>query len=129
MVRGTIQNVQHHLGVTLPEDIFTSANWATAHADLHWANLRGPQLSVLDWESWRPAFAGYDLATLYCNSLLHPPTAENIREMPELRTHSGHLALLSAICRYLWVAGNGSDWDLLEGPLRTEGAAILAELT
>lgn len=70
-------------------------------------------MCILDWESWRPMFAGYDLATLYCNSLLHPATGRRIRDMPELHTHSGNLALLSAICRYLWIVGEGSDWDPL----------------
>lgn len=26
--------------------------WTTAHADLNWANMTGPQLWILDWEDW-----------------------------------------------------------------------------
>ena len=44
-------------------------------------------------------------------------------------TRSGHLALLSAICRYLRVVGEGSDWDLLEPHLRAEAATVLSKLT
>ena len=128
-VNTTIRGVNHHFGTTLPEKIFADIQWATAHADLHWGNLRHPQACILDWESWRPMFAGYDLATLYCASLLHPSTARRIRDMPELGTRSGHIAMLSAICRYLSIAGEGSDWDLLEPHLRTEGNSILSELT
>ncbi|GAA3561751.1 hypothetical protein GCM10022222_51920 [Amycolatopsis ultiminotia] len=128
-VESTTRGVREHFGVTLPADVFTEVTWTTAHADLHWGNLRRPDLCILDWESWRPEFAGYDFATLYCSSLLHSPTAERIRAMPELQTRSGHLALLSAISRYLRIAGGGSDYDLLEPHLRAEAQAILADLT
>jgi hypothetical protein len=103
--------------------------WATAHADLHWGNLRGPTLCILDWESWRPAPAGYDAATLYCNSLPHPPTAHRVRAMPVLGTRSSQIALLFAICRYLWVIGEGSDLDRIEGHLGAEGSDIVTRLT
>lgn len=128
-VRYTINGVHHHFGIALTDDTFTGLRWATAHADLHWGNLRGPQLSILDWESWRPAPAGYDAATLYCNSLLHPPTVQQIRAMPALNTRSGHIALLFAICRYLWVIGEGSDLDHAEEHLRSAGTDILTRLT
>ncbi|WP_329791942.1 hypothetical protein V1227_08370 [Lentzea sp. DG1S-22] len=127
-VASTIRGVEHHFSITLSEDVFSDVRWTTAHADLHWANLSRPQMCILDWESWRPMFAGYDLATLYCNSLLHPATARRIRDMPELHTRSGHLALLSAICRYLWIVGEGSDWDLLEPHLRSEAEPILSSV-
>lgn len=127
-VRYTISGVREHFGVTLIKDTFVGLEWATAHADLHWGNLRGPKLCILDWESWRPAPAGYDAATLYCNSLLHQPTARRVRAMPVLQTRSGHIALLFAICRYLWVIGEGSDLDRIEGKLRAEGSDILSRL-
>ncbi|MBB1153537.1 aminoglycoside phosphotransferase [Amycolatopsis dendrobii] len=127
-VNYTIRGVREHFGITLSPEVFTDVEWTTAHADLHWGNLRKPQLCILDWESWRPAFAGYDLATLYCNSLLHPPTARRIRDMPELQTRSGRLALLSAICRYLSIMGSGSDWDLLDDYLRAEAETLLPKL-
>jgi hypothetical protein len=122
----TINGVREHFGVTLSEDVFTGLTWTTAHADLHWGNLRGPELCILDWESWRPAPAGYDAATLYCTSLLHPPTAQRIRALPVLHTPNGRLALLAAICRYLWTIGDGSDLDRLEPRLRAEGTEILS---
>jgi hypothetical protein len=124
----TINGVHEHFGVTLTEDSFTGLTWTTAHADLHWGNLRGPDLCILDWESWRPAPAGYDAATLYCTSLLHPPTAHRVRPLPVLNTPSGQIALLSAICRYLWTIGEGSDLDELEPHLRARGSAIVARL-
>lgn len=72
--------VREHFGITLHQAALAEITWTTAHADLHWGNITGPGLCILDWESWRPAPAGYDAATLYCNSLLHPPTAQRIRE-------------------------------------------------
>lgn len=127
-VRYTINGVREHFGVTLTEGTFAGLEWATAHADLHWGNLRGPTLCILDWESWRPAPAGYDAATLYCNSLPHQPTARRVRALPVLETHSGHIALLFAICRYLWVTGEGSDLDRIEEQLRAAGSDILSRL-
>ncbi|MGH3550400.1 MAG: phosphotransferase [Pseudonocardiaceae bacterium] len=67
-VQYTVNGVQEHFDVELPSEMFADLEWTTAHADLHWGNLRGPQLCILDWESWRPAPAGYDMATLYWNS-------------------------------------------------------------
>lgn len=129
MVDYIVRSTRNHFGVDLPEKVFAGLEWTTAHADLHWGNLRGPELCILDWESWRPAPAGYDLATLYCNSLLHQPTAARIREMTPLQSRSGQIALLSAIGRYLWVVGEGSEIDGLEPQLRTEGEEILERLT
>jgi hypothetical protein len=31
--------------------------WATAHADLNWANMTGPQLWILDWEDFGTAIS------------------------------------------------------------------------
>lgn len=124
----TVNGVRAHLGIELPAEVFAGLEWTTAHADLHWGNLRGPKLCILDWESWRPAPAGYDAATLYCNSLLHPPTARRLRAMPVLETYSGQIALLFAIVRYLWVVGEGSDIDQLDDPLRAEATEILSSL-
>lgn len=127
-VRYTINGARQHFDVALEAEAFTDLTWATAHADLHWGNLRGPDLCVLDWESWRPAPAGYDVATLYCNSLPHPPTAHRVRAMPVLNTRDGQFALLSAICRYLNTAGEGSDLDYLEDQLRAEADTVLVNL-
>lgn len=127
-VQYTVNGVRAHFDVELPEETFADLEWATAHADLHWGNLRGPQLCILDWESWRPAPAGYDAATLYCTSLLHPSTARRLRARPVFDTRSGQIALLFAIVRYLWVVGEGSDIDQLYEPLHTAAGEVLATL-
>lgn len=127
-VRYTRDGVHEYFGVDLGSEVFADLTWTTAHADLHWGNLRGPDLCILDWESWRPAPAGYDLATLYCTSLLHPPTARRLHDTPELATRTGQIALLYAICRYLNTAGDGSDLDELQPKLHAEGQTILDSL-
>jgi phosphotransferase family enzyme len=127
-VQYTINGARAHLDIELPDEIFAGLEWTTAHADLHWGNLRGPELCILDWESWRPAPAGYDVATLYCTSLLHPSTAERLRARPVFTTRSGQIALLFAIVRYLWVVGEGSDIDQLDQPLRVAASQALASL-
>lgn len=127
-VRYTIDGVRAHFDVELPGETFAGLEWTTAHADLHWGNLRGPELCILDWESWRPAPAGYDAATLYCTSLLHRPTADRLRALPVFTTRTGQVALLFAIVRYLWVVGEGSDIDQLDRPLRVAADQTLALL-
>lgn len=126
-LRYTTNGVREHFGVTLDQAALTGITWTTAHADLHWGNINGPELCILDWESWRRAPAGYDAATLYCNSLLHPPTAQRIRQIfrPVLDTHSGHVALLFAVCRYLWTVDEGGEYETLGEPLRKLGAEMI----
>lgn len=129
-VRFTINGVWKHFDVRLDEEMFTGLTWTTAHADLHWGNLTGPQLCILDWECWRRAPAGYDAATLYCNSLLHPATAERIRHLSgaELDTRSGHIALLFAVCRYLNITDEGDEYEPFATPLRNLGTEVIDRL-
>ena len=61
--------------VEVDRAVFDQVTWTTAHNDLHWGNVTGPELCILDWESWGRAPAGYDASTLLCTSLRHPPTA------------------------------------------------------
>lgn len=91
---------------------------ATAHRDLHWANLTGPELCLLDWEQWGPAPVGYDAATLYCHSLLVPATAAKVHEVfaDVLDSPAGRLAQLSVI-RWMLRRADGGDYSELVLPL------------
>jgi hypothetical protein len=93
-------------------------HWTTAHGDLHWANLMAPQLSILDWEGWGLAPAGYDAATLYCFSLLVPKVAEQVYQTfaDILDTPEGTIAQLYVITRLLRRVDKGDFIDLA-GPL------------
>lgn len=81
----------------------TVTSWCTAHADLHWNNLLGPDLGILDWESWGTGPAGPDAATLYCHSLTHPETAKQVHRVfgDQLDTPDGVRAQLFVITRLL----------------------------
>ncbi|MFI9080577.1 hypothetical protein ACIGW8_29620 [Streptomyces sioyaensis] len=72
--------------------------WTTAHGDLHWANLTGPQLTLMDWEGWGTAPAGYDAANLHLHSLPVPDLAERVRKefSQVLDTPAGRVGELTA---------------------------------
>ncbi|GGV03734.1 hypothetical protein GCM10010211_83760 [Streptomyces albospinus] len=80
--------------------------WTTAHGDLHWANLTGPQLTLLDWEGWGTAPTGYDAANLYLHSLPVPELAERIlKEFTHvLGTPAGLVGELTACTEILQAA-------------------------
>ncbi|MEU5384191.1 hypothetical protein [Kitasatospora cineracea] len=100
--------------------------WTTAHGDLHWANLTGPALTVLDWEGWGIAPAGYDAALLHAHSLLVPETADQVRRRLRhvLDTPAGRFAELVVITELLQTTARGDNLDL-EEPLRRR----LSEIT
>jgi hypothetical protein len=52
--------------------------WATAHGDIHWANLTRPDCWIFDWEAWGRSPQGLDAATLYCFSLMQAETARDV---------------------------------------------------
>jgi hypothetical protein len=90
-------------------------HWVTSHGDLHWANLTTPGLVILDWEQWGLAPYGYDIATLYCHSLLVPETAASIRHRftHMLDSPDGRRAQLLAIARMLSRTRMGDYTDLV----------------
>lgn len=61
-----INNARAHFDVEIDRAVFDHVIWTTAHNDLHWGNVTGPDLFILDWESWGRAPAGYDASTLLC---------------------------------------------------------------
>ncbi|SDT81518.1 hypothetical protein SAMN05216371_6683 [Streptomyces sp. TLI_053] len=99
--------------------------WTTAHGDLHWANLTSPSLTVLDWEGWGVAPAGYDAALLYAYSLLVPDTAAEVRRRLAhiFDNPAGRFAELVVITELLQTITRGDNLDL-EGALRKRLSAI-----
>lgn len=102
--------------------------WATAHGDLHWANLCGPQLQIFDWEGWGLAPVGYDAAMLHNCTLLVPGVAERVRsELADvLHTPTGRFAELVAITELLHSTTRGDNLPLA-GPLRKRASHLLGE--
>ncbi|MFJ3762873.1 hypothetical protein [Streptomyces sp. NPDC090080] len=101
--------------VGIPPPQVTS--WATAHGDLHWANLTDP-LALLDWESWGQAPAGFDGAMLYAYSLLRPDVAARVRAAFLVLGCPDGLAAEAAVCAMLLQTVNRGDNLALEHPLR-----------
>lgn len=80
--------------------------WTTAHGDLHWSNVCGPTLVVLDWETWGRAPVGFDAAMLLVHSLQEPATASRVAEVfgEVLDSEAGRLAQLIAVTQILQAA-------------------------
>ncbi|MEF9904796.1 phosphotransferase [Streptomyces sp. P9-A2] len=89
--------------------------WSTAHGDLHWANLAGPELGILDWEGWGTAPAGYDAALLHAYSVGMPATAERVRRelSTVLDSEGGRFAELVVITELLQSAERGDNLELV----------------
>ncbi|MER6359865.1 hypothetical protein [Kitasatospora sp. NPDC001527] len=115
---------QEYLDRAMPQYLGIPVNttvpaWATAHGDLHWANLTSPTFTVLDWEGWGVAPAGYDAALLHSYSLLVPETSAEVRRRLGhiLDTPSGRFAELVVITELLQSTTRGDNLEL-ERPLR-----------
>lgn len=93
--------------------------WETAHGDLHWQNLFGPELGLLDWELWGRGPAGMDAATLWLFSLRVPDVAARVHAMfaDVLDSADGVRAQLVVAARLLSRIADG-DFPLLATPLR-----------
>ncbi|WP_274036482.1 hypothetical protein [Streptomyces sp. MMBL 11-1] len=81
----------------------------TGHADLHWANLTGAPLVVMDWENWGRLPVGYDLGLLHAYSLAAPATAARIRRefAYVLATDAGRTGELIALGQLLQACSRG----------------------
>ncbi|MEC3995036.1 phosphotransferase [Actinacidiphila sp. DG2A-62] len=82
--------------------------WQCAHGDFHPANLTQDG-TILDWEGFGMAPAGYDAATLYAYSLTAPKTAARIfEEFKILDSPDGRQALLVVATELLQAASRGA---------------------
>jgi hypothetical protein len=103
--------------------------WATAHADLNWANLTGPRLWMLDWEDHGRAPRGLDAANLWFGSLAVPEIADKVYRgrRHDLDSRTGQVMQLFKCAELLAWA---DDRELLYAPARQEAErlrALLAE--
>ncbi|WP_232794847.1 aminoglycoside phosphotransferase family protein [Kitasatospora sp. NRRL B-11411] len=110
-VRTTVRNTwierafPQFLGIPAP----TTIHRATGHGDLHWANLTGPTLTIIDWERWGCVPFGFDVGLLHANSLLDSDTAVRVRyEFRDiLDTPAGRIGELSALAEMLQAVARG----------------------
>ena len=74
----SVERVRAAIAKVFPDADAPIEEWTTAHADLNWANMTGPQLRILDWEDWGRAPRGLDAANLWFSSLTVPGLAEKV---------------------------------------------------
>ncbi|MFG3010078.1 phosphotransferase family protein [Streptomyces cinerochromogenes] len=103
------RSVPRFLGVPSPR----VTDWATAHGDLHLANLTtSPYL--LDWEGFGLAPVGYDAAMLLAYCLLVPDVAQRVRDtFPILDTALGRVAQIIVVTELLQSASRGDHPELM----------------
>lgn len=106
----------------------TITQWATAHANLTWANLTAPHCWLLGWEDWGTAPRGLDPATLLVASLAVPTLTDRIRRefTTDLNSRSGQLVRLALCTELTSRPGRGG---VLHEPARRETRALLDTLT
>ena len=122
---------QERLDWAMPEFLGSALDtrapaWNTAHADIQWSNLTGPDLLILDWERWGLAPAGYDEATLYISSLGTPEVAARVQQAfePTLASVAGRFSQLVVASEFLQGMQRGNNLDL-ERPLRRHVGLLL----
>ncbi|GGS36884.1 hypothetical protein Snoj_16500 [Streptomyces nojiriensis] len=102
--------------------------WAPAHADLTWANVMGPEFSIIDWEDWGMAPRGLDAATLWGNALAVPTLADRVRQerRADLESRDGKLMSLFFLSKI--VGSSSYEGDPLLAPARSEAERLVGEL-
>ncbi|MHA7956330.1 hypothetical protein ACX9I7_01040 [Streptomyces sp. L500] len=114
---------------TFPDLSNTSVDeWSTAHADLTWANVTGPEFCMIDWEDWGTAPRGLDAATLWGNSLAVPALAQRVwnERRQDLDSRTGRLMALFFCAKVIGPHAHPQDPRLQ--PARKEAARLIAEL-
>ncbi|MEU0739295.1 hypothetical protein [Streptomyces sp. NPDC006134] len=101
-------------------------SWTTAHGDIQWSNLAGPELEIIDWERWGCAPEGYDVAVLYVSSLAAPDVAAQVRDRfsDVLDSPAGRFSQLYAASEFIQGFERGNNLRL-ESPLRALVASLL----
>ena len=102
--------------------------WEISHGDLHFGNLTAPGLTILDWEYWGWAPAGYDAAVLACSAVLRPDLAARVRAefAGVLGTYSGAVAQLAAAEKYLRLVDIGAHPEIAV-PVRRQAEAVIRD--
>ncbi|MFG2599196.1 hypothetical protein [Streptomyces sp. NPDC048462] len=93
------------LGIPAPSKI----ERVTGHGDLHWGNLTGMPLTLLDWERWGHVPVGYDPGLLHAYSLRVPLVATRIRSQfaHVLDSPAGRIGELAALAEMLQAVARG----------------------
>lgn len=102
---------------------YLDCSWETIHGDLHWQNLSGPSLEIVDWEGWGIGLQHQDLAFLIAFSSLNDDLVRRIRTTFRGSTvgHSLALAELFVTAELLRMAENYGDHPELVPGLKSIG--------
>ncbi|MFF4429781.1 hypothetical protein ACFYZ4_11515 [Streptomyces sp. NPDC001513] len=125
----TQEQVTQALGEVFPAVADTRIErWTSAHADLTWANVMGPEFSIIDWEDWGMAPRGLDAATLWGNALAVPTLADRVHQerRADLESRDGKLMSLFFLSKI--VGPQAYEEDPLLAPARKEAERLVAEL-
>ncbi len=115
------RSVPRFLGMPAPK----ITDWATAHGDLHTANLTSTTPYLLDWEGFGLAPVGHDAAMLLAYSLLVPRFAQRVRDaFPVLKTELGRIAQIIVVTELLQSASRGDHPELVPA-LRSRAAELV----
>jgi hypothetical protein len=103
--------------------------WATAHTDVHWANL-SDEAHLIDWEDWGLAPRGHDAACLWQSALPDPAVAARVQRAfaDDMDTRSGKLAQLLQCANAIRIARRRGAPTPLSGPATAAAEVLLAEL-
>jgi thiamine kinase-like enzyme len=104
------RRVPEFLGIDPPK----ITDWATAHGDLHLANLTVTTPYLLDWEGFGAAPVGYDAAMLLAYSGLVPEFAQRVRDaFPVLKSEAGRTAQIIVVTELMQSASRGDHPELV----------------
>jgi hypothetical protein len=108
----------------------TVTEWVTSHGDLHWGNITGPRLVILDWADWGLAPRGNDAACLWATALGVPEVADRVLAEfgDDLHTRPGRIARLWVTCNILRIAHQRVDARSLIEPAREAADQLLTDL-
>lgn len=125
----TQEEVTQTLGEVFPGIADTQIEqWAPAHADLTWANVMGPEFSIIDWEDWGMAPRGLNAATLWGNALAVPALADRVHQERRVDLESRDGRLMSLFFLSKIVGAHAYEGDPLLAPARKEAERLVAEL-
>ncbi|MFF4341857.1 hypothetical protein ACFY00_18220 [Kitasatospora sp. NPDC001540] len=125
----TQRHVDEVIRSAFPEAVGTGVTvWRSAHADLNWANVTGPEFCLFDWEDWGLAPRGLDSATLLAASLAVPALADRVRRerRADLESRDGKVMRLFTLAK---IAGpHARPDDPRVEPARAEAQELIHDL-
>jgi hypothetical protein len=131
------RRISQVLGEEVQQIDTTITEWTTSHGDLHWGNITGPHLVILDWADWADwadwglAPRGNDAACLWATALGVPAVADRVLTEfhDDLTTRSGRIARLWVTCNIVRIADRRADARPLAEQACKTADQLIADLT